>query len=62
MTRRFRPCGNPACSICRYNLEGQPPDSGHPAGEERARDLIAGALAIVLLFVFLFVLLPVMQP
>lgn len=57
---RFRPCGVPGCAICRYNLEGAPPDSGH--GEEHvARDLIAGAFAIVLLFVFLFVLLPVIQ-
>jgi hypothetical protein len=59
MTKRFRPCGNPACSICRYNLEGVPPDSGHPV-EDRARDLIAGAIAIGLAFLLLFFLLPAM--
>jgi len=56
---RIRPCGRPECMICRHNIPGEPPDSGHPAGEERARDLIAGALMIGLAFLFVLVLLPI---
>lgn len=59
---RIRPCGLPECRICRHNIPGEPPDSGHPAGEERARDLIAGALMIALAFLFFLVLLPISAP
>jgi hypothetical protein len=57
---RFVPCGRPDCSICRHNSEGEPPDSGHPTEERLARDLLVGAVGIGLLFVLLFVLLPVL--
>ncbi|MCU0894790.1 MAG: hypothetical protein MUD06_10795 [Rhodospirillales bacterium] len=57
---RFIPCGRPDCAICRHNIEGEPPDSGHPTEERLALELLTGAVGIGLLFVLLFVLLPVL--
>ena len=58
MTPRVRPCGNEACRICRHNIAGEAPDSGHP--EESLASLLLGAAALLLLFVLAFVLLPVL--
>ena len=43
----LRQCGNPACRICRNNVPGEPPDSGHPPRESLA-SLFLGLAAIVL--------------
>jgi len=52
---RFVPCGRSDCAICRYH-EGEP----EPTEERLALELLAGAVGVVLLFVVLFVLLPVL--
>lgn len=58
MTARLRDCGNPACHICRWNRDGEPIDSGHPAGEESLASLLVGAAFIVMALVFVLFLLP----
>ena len=62
MTPNLRPCGVPECKICRFNIPGEPPDSGHP-DESLAHYLVQLALATIFflsLFVLAFVLLPVL--
>jgi len=56
----LRQCGNPACRICTRNIPGEPPDSGHPAGEESLASLLVGAAFIVVALVFVLFLLPVL--
>jgi hypothetical protein len=56
----LRQCGNPACAICSRNIPGEPPDSGHPAGEESLASLLVGAAFIVMALVFVLFLLPVL--
>jgi hypothetical protein len=50
---RLIPCGNPDCRICRQ----RPVERRR---EPLALDLLVGAIAIVLLAVFAFLLLPVL--
>lgn len=59
MTPRLRPCGNPECRICRWNDE-QHHDSGHPveAPADTWMNLALGAAALVIAFIFFFVMLP----
>jgi hypothetical protein len=56
----LRQCGNPGCHICSRNVPGEPPDSGHPAGEESLASLLVGAAFIVMALVFVLFLLPVL--
>ena len=53
-------CGNPTCRICRNNIPGEPPDSGHPAGEESLASLFLGLAAIVVILLFVVLLVPVL--
>lgn len=55
-----RQCGNQRCRICSANVPGEPPDSGHPAGEESLASLLIGAAFIVALFVLVLFLLPIL--
>ena len=57
---RFVPCGRPECAICRHNIAGEPPDSGHPTEERLALDLLVGAVAVLLAFIAFVILLPVL--
>jgi hypothetical protein len=57
---RLRVCDDPDCRICRWNEPGKPPTSGHPAGNRLSINLLAGAVAIILLFILLFIILPAM--
>jgi hypothetical protein len=53
MSGPLRHCGRPECRLCNRHE----PDSGHPADDSLAT-LALGAVAIVALFVLLFVVLP----
>jgi hypothetical protein len=55
----LRQCGNPACAICSRNIPGEPPDSGHPAGEESLASLFLGLAAIVVILLFVVLIVPV---
>ena len=55
----LRQCGNPACRICTRNIPGEPPDSGHPAGEESLASLFLGLAAIVVILLVVVLLVPV---
>ena len=57
---RFIPCGRSECRICRNNIPGEPPDSGHPAGEESLASLFLGLAAIVVILLFVVLLVPVL--
>jgi hypothetical protein len=56
----LRQCGNPACRICTANVPGEPPDSGHPAGEESLASLFLGLAAIVVILLFVVLIVPVL--
>jgi len=56
----LRQCGNPACRICTRNIPGEPPDSGHPAGEESLASLFLGLAAIVVILLFVVLVVPVL--
>ena len=54
----WRDCGNERCRQCRWRREAVPPDSGHP---EPFPMRLLGAAALTLLFVFAFMLLPILM-
>jgi hypothetical protein len=56
----LRQCGNPACHICSRNVPDEPPDSGHPAGEESLASLFLGLAAIVVILLFVVLIVPVL--
>jgi len=58
MNTRLRSCGNPDCRICRLNVPGEPPDSGHPDERLGLAEALIGMAAIVVLFAVFFVILP----
>lgn len=62
MTPRLRPCDDPDCRICRHNVPGEPPDSGHVAEGDELASALLGVAAIVLLFIVAFLLIPVLVP
>jgi hypothetical protein len=57
MTPRLRPCGNPDCRICAFNMRGEPPAERPDFFAEN----LLGAAALILFFVFLVMLLPVLM-
>lgn len=59
MTPRLRPCGIPECRICRHNVPGEPPDSGHVEEPEPLVLALIGTAALVVLFIVAFVVMPV---
>ena len=56
---RFIPCGRSECRICRNNVPGEPPDSGHPPRESLA-SLFLGLAAIVVILLFVVLIVPVL--
>ena len=54
----LRQCGTPACHLCTCNNPGEPPDSGHPAGEESLASLFLGLAAIVVILLVVVLLVP----
>jgi hypothetical protein len=53
-------CGIPTCRIYTRNVPGEPPDSGHPAGEESLASLLLGLAAIVVILLFVVLIVPVL--